>query len=262
MAENYFTEDPASLEAGEVVSLHPEKPEYIVKASTPYDERIVGVISTAPGVLLGSNATSARPVALAGRVPVKVSNENGPIKIGDYLTSSEIPGVAMAACAKASAAKRATCEPGRVIGSALEPFSPEDPNSKSMGRIQVFINPHFNLNTPPEENPSLLDRFTRAVKIALQKLGLIIEEGVATLRKLVVKEEICINETCINEDQLKALLQGQLESMEVQLPYEELLETVVTPPPVSQEIESMEVELPYEELLLPPSEESMEVQLP
>jgi len=28
------------------------------------------------------------------------------------------------------------------------------------------------------------------------------------------------------------------------------------------EVESMEVELPYEELLLPPSEESMEVQLP
>src|SRR5690606_7867210 len=34
-------------------------------------------------------------VALAGRVPVKVSTENGPIRVGDLLTTSTTPGHAM-----------------------------------------------------------------------------------------------------------------------------------------------------------------------
>ncbi|MCK9994433.1 MAG: hypothetical protein Dbin4_02953, partial [Alphaproteobacteria bacterium] len=35
------------------------------------------------------------PLALSGRVPVKVSAENGPIKPGDLLTTSSTPGHAM-----------------------------------------------------------------------------------------------------------------------------------------------------------------------
>jgi hypothetical protein len=50
-------------------------------------------------------------VALSGRVPVKVSLENGEIKKGDYLTSSSTPGVAMKAL-----------RPGPVVGKALEGF--------------------------------------------------------------------------------------------------------------------------------------------
>jgi hypothetical protein len=50
------------------------------------------------------------PVAMVGRVPVKISNENGPIKIGDRLTASKTkPGYAM---------KQTTA--GQSIGVALE----------------------------------------------------------------------------------------------------------------------------------------------
>jgi hypothetical protein len=60
------------------------------------------------------SAGDERPLlALVGRVPVKVSTENGPIQIGDLLTSSSKAGYAMR-CADAR-----RCE-GAIIGKALE----------------------------------------------------------------------------------------------------------------------------------------------
>jgi hypothetical protein len=53
------------------------------------------------------------PVALAGRVPVKIDAGYGAIRIGDLLTASPTPGHAMYAYDP---------EPGTVIGKALEPF--------------------------------------------------------------------------------------------------------------------------------------------
>jgi hypothetical protein len=77
------------------------------------DNEAIGVISTAPGLYLKdwqANKKNGRPVALAGRVPVRVSLENGPIKRGDYLSASSTPGVAMKATT------------GTVIGRAMEDF--------------------------------------------------------------------------------------------------------------------------------------------
>jgi len=73
--------------------------------------RAVGVVSSASGEVLGgvpASSTNPQTVALAGRVAVNVSDENGAIKAGDYLTLSSIPGVAM----------RAT-QAGESIGVAL-----------------------------------------------------------------------------------------------------------------------------------------------
>src|SRR3989344_5326654 len=94
----------------------------VKRSSAPYQQNILGIVSTAPAAIAeGSNLSflhteyildPRKPaVALAGRVPLKVSTENGPIEIGDYLTSSSTPGVAM----KAS-------RPGPVVGKALEAF--------------------------------------------------------------------------------------------------------------------------------------------
>jgi hypothetical protein len=60
------------------------------------------------------SAGDERPLlALIGRVPVKVTTENGPIRVGDLLTSSSLPGYAM----RCTNAKQ--CE-GAIIGKALE----------------------------------------------------------------------------------------------------------------------------------------------
>jgi hypothetical protein len=61
-------------------------------------------------------------IALAGRVPVKVDSSYGNIEIGDYLTASPTPGVAM----KAARA-------GAVIGVALEAFA------GGSGKVMTFV---------------------------------------------------------------------------------------------------------------------------
>ncbi|MBI3495521.1 hypothetical protein HY065_02750, partial [Candidatus Berkelbacteria bacterium] len=121
-------------ETGDIVSVTAEKnpvadptaPFMLGKSQGTYEAAMVGVVSeyaekanVASGYKLSDDY---HPVALAGRVPINVTNENGPIKAGDYLTSSSTPGKSM----KATAA-------GRVIGIALESFDGSD------GKIVAFI---------------------------------------------------------------------------------------------------------------------------
>ena len=48
-------------------------------------------------LLIAATLSAGTPLALAGRVPVKVSAENGPIRRGDLLTTAATPGHAMKA---------------------------------------------------------------------------------------------------------------------------------------------------------------------
>jgi hypothetical protein len=90
----------------------------VVKSTV--DEQMVAIESAARG------CTAAKQVlvALAGRVPVKVSTENGPILPGDYLTQSSEPGVAMKAT-----------NPGIVVGKALESY-----DGLAEGKVMAFVN--------------------------------------------------------------------------------------------------------------------------
>jgi hypothetical protein len=115
IAEAYYTND-SSIKPGDVVSLDPTSAAGALKSTTSYDTKAIGVISTQPGqVLADPDAGNAvgRPVlvALNGRIPVKVTNDNGAIHAGDFLTTSTIPGVAMKAT-----------RPGQVIGRALADY--------------------------------------------------------------------------------------------------------------------------------------------
>ena len=88
---------------------------------------VAGVVSTNPGTTLGSSVSpDGKPIALAGRVPVKVVDENGAINPGDLLTTSSVPGYAM------KCISRERCS-GAIIGKALEKF---DGNK---GKIKVLI---------------------------------------------------------------------------------------------------------------------------
>jgi len=112
LAEMYPTLQ-ADIAAGDVVTLDKENSGYIKKTTSAYEKSILGVVSTKPGFLLSSRekGKDMRAVALVGRVPVKVSLENGDISIGDPLTSASLEGHAMKAT-----------EPGMIIGHAMESF--------------------------------------------------------------------------------------------------------------------------------------------
>ncbi len=122
LAEQFNSTD--SLVAAEVVTIDPSNNEYVKRTNGTYQTGLVGVVSTAPNMVLGED-NPGYPIALAGRVPVKVSNENGTIQPGDYLTSSSIPGVAM----KATAA-------GPTIGKAMT-------TDDGSGKVIIFVNPSY-----------------------------------------------------------------------------------------------------------------------
>ena len=125
LAEIYSTNDK-TISSGDIVSLDSSLSAGVKKTSGRYDSSVLGIVSTSPALTIGGTdgeGISAVPVALSGGVPVKVSTENGPIKAGDYLTSSSTPGVAM----KATKA-------GAVIGNAMSGFSGE-----GIGMVLVFV---------------------------------------------------------------------------------------------------------------------------
>jgi hypothetical protein len=126
LAEWYGTDD-TTLQAGEIVAIDKSGDIKVVRSSTPQDSSAIGIIATQPSIVMGpesgltpgytdvsnpdAEAATAVEVALAGRVPVRVSLENGVIEPGDYLTTGSVPGVAVKAISA-----------GPTIGKAMEQF--------------------------------------------------------------------------------------------------------------------------------------------
>ena len=141
------------------------------KSTKPYEATVVGVVSTNPGLVFDNGEThiagdntqlitaDKTVVALVGRVPVKVSMENGTIAVGDALTSSSKPGVAM----KATHA-------GKVIGYAME-------TQDGDGQVLVLIQPGYYF---PEEQLA-----TQEQNAALQKQNADLEARVTALEQIV-----------------------------------------------------------------------------
>jgi hypothetical protein len=108
----------ASYEPGDVLVIGPDSGSDVVKSSKPYSTLVTGVYSTKPGVVGRRQMTDLKasktevPMAMIGIVPTKVSAENGPIRRGDLLVTSSIPGYAM----KGTDHSRML---GAVIGKAL-----------------------------------------------------------------------------------------------------------------------------------------------
>ncbi len=119
-----------AVEPGDVVEIDPENPGKFRKAREALSTRVAGVISTAPGVVLGNRSAESSDarliLALAGRVPVKATAKYGAIAVGDLLVSSPIPGYAM------KCPEKSQCI-GAVIGKALEPLT------EGVGVIEVQV---------------------------------------------------------------------------------------------------------------------------
>ncbi|MFR6146421.1 MAG: hypothetical protein ACLUJO_13605, partial [Neglectibacter timonensis] len=115
-AEAYEVTGP--IEAGEIAVLWEDGG--IRRSASPYDIHVLGIVSTDPAHVIGGKGT---PIALSGRVPVKVT---GRVRIGDYLTSSEVPG-------RARAADPGTAPRGSIVGMALEG------SVGGMGEVLAFV---------------------------------------------------------------------------------------------------------------------------
>ena len=97
-----------------------------------FDPQVTGVIVDNPALALeapGTEGDVTRLVLQDGTADVIVSGINGPISEGDFIATSEIPGVGQRADRN-----------GYVLGSALEAFEPQ--NEEDSGSILVSINIH------------------------------------------------------------------------------------------------------------------------
>ena len=118
-------------EPGDVIEFDPTASMQYRVAQNACSSLVAGVISTAPGVTLGTDldASEKALLALIGIVPVKVTDEGGPIQPGDLLVTSSTPGHAM------RWAGPGPC-PCSLIGKALEPMTNEQ------GVVLVLLTAH------------------------------------------------------------------------------------------------------------------------
>jgi hypothetical protein len=119
LAEIYSSDE--AYEPGTVIKLGGSAE--ITQTTSIEDLNVFGVISTDPAYLMNSEAEGL-PVALTGRVPVKVV---GTVLKGERLISSHLPGVAMALGFK-------EYDPRKIIGRSLEQKTTDD-----LGVVEAVI---------------------------------------------------------------------------------------------------------------------------
>jgi len=112
------TGDRTKYEPGDLLVIDPGTPGKFLKSAEAYSTLVAGIYSTKPGFVgrlqpaTAETSATEVPMAMVGRVPTKVTTENGPIKVGDLLVASSTPGHAM----KGTDRSLLT---GAVIGKAL-----------------------------------------------------------------------------------------------------------------------------------------------
>ena len=105
--------------------------EGVTLTKIPYDPQIIGVVARDAAIIISTKeGKNNMPVISTGRVYVLVSSQNGNIKKGDIITSSNIPGVGVKAL-----------KSGYVLGFAQEDYTETDP--KKQGKIVVDLSLHY-----------------------------------------------------------------------------------------------------------------------
>ena len=118
LAETFYKIPLEKLEPGDILITTESNGIKVTKSSMNAQMKILGIYSTKPGITLddGDGKKDQKvPVALQGRVPVKVSSLNGKILSGDPITSSSLKGIGMK-----------SLKPGSIVAKALETFAPND----------------------------------------------------------------------------------------------------------------------------------------
>jgi hypothetical protein len=245
LAEVYFAKD-GTVEEGDVVALDGSGVSQVVKTSKKYQKNALGIISTKPGLVLGEADGTGKAVivGLSGRVPVKVTDKNGVVKAGDFLTASDIPGVAM----KATGA-------GQVIGQALT----DDAGS---GKVMVFIkNTYHDGTTDTDTEETIADKFTQIVKNTLEKLSnvalsmtLLVSEVKASIvgADTVKTNFLCVGSECFSEADMKefrnflnsknvpVITEQSQEVPVIETPSEEVVAPATSTPEVTEKVNTEE----------------------
>lgn len=116
----------------------------LIRTTIGFDNKIFGIIQNQP-LLVYRTDTQGKPIVRSGIATVNVTTLNGPIKYGDYITSSAVAGKGQKAL-----------ESGYTIGMALGAFTGENnpqidgPRGKvALGQIPVAVRIEYTELTNP-----------------------------------------------------------------------------------------------------------------
>ncbi len=115
------------------MQIAPDNTSAVEKATQEKNRTIIGIVSTNPAMILGvgiANESMLTPIALTGRIPAIVSNQNGIITNGDAITVSATPGIGTKAI-----------DSGVIVGKALESFTPDDATCAEIPSIDAVVWP-------------------------------------------------------------------------------------------------------------------------
>lgn len=112
-------------ETGDIISITKDG---LVRSTTAYDIATFGVVVSSPVISIEPRTDSTSAVASTGVAQVKVSVKGGNIEIGDFITTSDDPGVG----------QKATTS-GYVLGKALENYDKQD----AIEAIPVELNVNY-----------------------------------------------------------------------------------------------------------------------
>jgi len=122
----------SDLTPGTVVVLNREETNVVTPSSHQYDTSVAGVVSAAPGIILGVPGDRKEQIATTGRVKVRVDARVRPVRVGDLLVTSDLPGTAMRS-EPMEINGRQFHQPGTIIGKAIEPLE------GTVGEILVLL---------------------------------------------------------------------------------------------------------------------------
>ncbi len=197
IVSTYTIQDEA-YENGDIVSFNQNLNTYALSRVTG-DEGIFGVIQDTPVVVFRSGEGDV-PVVELGEVFVNVTTLNGPIQVGDPISSSPIPGKGQ---------RFDDEDEGYILGIALEPFNLENSTDTvtyegediAIGNIVVLLRigentegfiqvpaPAIIVNEEPEEGIGIgtLLRYLLAILFAITSLYLIFKKLGPNLRQGVI----------------------------------------------------------------------------
>jgi hypothetical protein len=146
IAEFYDTD--GTPEPGDVVIPKAGIEYGVTRSSSVGQANAIGIVSTNPAAdsIMGNNVktNSRQPIALSGRIPLKVSLENGPVVAGDLLMTGSQPGTAAKAIGSSPRVSDLVAreEQDRAVTHAKDlPDYTSDPSrwSDDTGKIMVFL---------------------------------------------------------------------------------------------------------------------------
>lgn len=158
--ESYDIKSEEAID-GDIVSYTSEG---VVLSGRDNDDKVFGVIDTDPLVVYRRRDRSGMPVARSGTVVVNVSTLNGPIKIGDFITTSYFKGKGQKSTVSGYIAGVALEDFGDPKGEAVSFTPPQggEPIKVRAGKINMAIKIEYaELNTARSAN-RLLDALNLA----------------------------------------------------------------------------------------------------